>query len=330
MPSTPATPSTQSSPAIVEIERIGLRYTQEAQFDLARLSADHRVQVREDGHYAPKENVERYAIQMELAAFPPIVVTSDDYLVDGNTRVAAARLRKDGRFPAIVLDTPFATAPPARQAELRALAATLNAMAGQGLTRQETRAAVEYFLELNWTAQQIGRAIGIKSSRINQIKREIDAREKLAHVGISANGDLQGTSLRALGSTSALILHDEPYKKLATLAIDAGLNAGEITAAAKEMEATGSDLAGIVKIEALRTENEERIRQRALTGTGKPPLARMLRQHIGFITKFAGEEEKFVESNAAVAAQHVTALEDAIKVLAATLIKQHALSAPAV
>ena len=102
---TSATPS--KSNAEVEIERVGFVYTEEAQYDLTGLNEAKRVQVRDLAHYAPKENVGRYAVQMSQSAFPPIVVTKDGYLIDGNTRVAARRVRKEMFTPAFVVDVDF-------------------------------------------------------------------------------------------------------------------------------------------------------------------------------------------------------------------------------
>ncbi len=318
MPATSAAPTGKSS-AIVEIERIGFKYTEVAQYDLTNLSPDHRVQVRDARNYARKEDVERYAVQMELSEFPPIVITSDGWIVDGNTRVGAAIRRKQNRFPAIVLDLSFDGASAQKQGELHALAATLNALNGQPLTKAETRKAIKHFLELGWTIQQTGRAIGTKPSVISGVKREIDAQEKLKRVGMQGNGELKGASLRALGGPLVLTLNDAPYQKLALLAADAGLNSGEIFAAAKEVKETGSDSAGIARIQQLRTENEERIHQRSLTGVAKPPLARQLRQHLGFVLKFANQEAQLVENNPPVIQQHIETLEKSIAILQGAL-----------
>ena len=104
------TPIKPSTPVTAEIERLGLSYHEDQNFDLNRLSKDRRVQVRDSDHYAPPERVEEYANQMAQTIFPPIVVTSDDYLIDGATREAAYAIRKQRFVPAYV-ETPFAAAP---------------------------------------------------------------------------------------------------------------------------------------------------------------------------------------------------------------------------
>lgn len=305
--------------AITEIERLGFKWTEVAQYDLTRVSVDKRVQVRESKNYAPRESVERYAEQMAHSMFPHIVVTSDDWIVDGNTRVGAA-LRRDSKFfPAIVLDVEWGGSSPKQQNELYALAATLNAQNGVPLTARETREVTARFVALGWKAEQIGRAIGVKASGVTAVKKEIDAASKLRRVGLDPNGSLRGASLRALGTKEALGLNDLPYKELASIAADARLNASEIVSAAKEARASGSDTAAADSLATLRTELGDRIREQALTGNAKPPVARQLRQHLGFVTKFSGREQELIETDPKVGPKHAETIETAIKVLTAVL-----------
>jgi hypothetical protein len=325
MLTTPAAQA-QSNPALIEIERLGFRWTEVAQYDLERLSAERRIQVRDSRHYAPKDEVERYAVQMAEVEFPPIIVTGDDeaWLVDGNTRVGASLMRGQKFFPAYVLDVDYKGSSAKNRDLLHALAATLNAKNGRALDRKETRAVAERLILLGWKADQIGRAIGIRAAGVTAVKREIDAAGRLKRVGINANGDLRGASLRALGSGPALSLNDQPYRELASLAADAGLNAGEIISFAKETKSKGSEGEQVDTLTTLRTEMGERIRDLKLTGVSKPPPARQLRQHLGFVTKHAGDEGTLVETNREVVDQHVEAITESIAVLQAVLIAQQA------
>jgi len=327
--------ATQAKPsAIVEIERLGFEWGEVEDYDLTQIDRLHRsVQVRDAAHSAPKDAIERYAIQMgETApsAWPPIVVTSDAWIVDGNTRVEARLLRKEKFSRAIVLDVAWEGASSKQRDMLFALAATLNAMNGTALTPQETRRAATSLIALGWKAEQIGRAIGLATGGVTQVKKEIDAAAKLERVGMDPNGSVKGTSLRALGAKDVVGLNDVPFRELAKLAADAGLNAREIAATAKDARATGSDTAAVDLISKLRTEHGDRIRERELTGVGKPPMSRQLRQHLGFVTKFhaesgtefAGREQELIETDPKVNATHVEALTRAVAVLTAVLEMQ--------
>jgi ParB-like chromosome segregation protein Spo0J len=320
-----ATSVTQADPkAIPEIERLGFRWTEVAQYDLSRLSPDRRVQVRELGHYAPKDAVERYAVQMAHSEFPPVIVTADGWIVDGNTRIGAAQVRGNKFFPAYVLDVEYAgqRTTTKQKNELHALAATLNAQNGTPLTHKEIREVAARFIDLGWKAEQIARAIGVKPAGVTQVKKEITAAAKLKRVGMSDNGALKGASLRALGSKDVLALNDVPFRSLASLAADAGLNASEITSAAKATRETGSDAEQVAVLEQLRTEMGDRIRAKELTGSGKPPVSRRLRQYLGFVRKFTGREQELIETDPKVSDTHVAALEESVAVLTAVLAMQ--------
>lgn len=311
------------SAAIVEIERLGFTFTEVAQYALEELDPKRRVQVRESEHYAPKDQVERYAIQMGESQFPPIIVTEDAYIVDGNTRVGAKLLRGEKFFPAIILDVAYGSATDKEKYLLDALAATLNAQNGQPLTPRERRTIVERLLRLDWKNEQIGRAIGVGIAAVTEVKQEMDAVARLRRVGVD-NGHLKGASLRALGKKPVQVLNDEPFKDLASLAEQARLNATEIVTFAKQAKETGSDDGARQVVASLRTEMEDRIREQALTGASKPPVARQLRQHLGFITKFTDDAQTLVETNPDVMPQHIAALESAIAVLQSVLEAQRA------
>ena len=321
MAQTPATPDPKPK-AVVEIERLGFEYTEVAQYDLEQLSKDRRVQCRETPHYAPKESVARYAVQMGHTAFPPIVVTRDGWIIDGNTRVGAAQLRQEKFFPALVIGTTYGGASQKTQDELLALAATLNAQNGVPLTAKETRVVVRRFIALGWLNEQIGRAIGVKASTVTQVRKEIEAEQKLEKVGLPA-GDgkdsLKGASLRALGSKDVLGLNDVPFKTLAELARDADFNAKEILDAAKDAKAAGSDSAALTRLEDLHTEMRDRIQQKTLTGVGKPPISRQIRQHLGNVLKYEGREQEMMETDPDVSARHIEAIEKTIEILTKVL-----------
>jgi hypothetical protein len=313
--------------AVVEIERLGFGFTEVADYDLTRLDYTRRVQVRETKHYNPRELVERYAAQMSETAFPPIVVTADDWIVDGNTRVdARVRLRKEKFAPAYVLDVEWDGARTTEKQKrlLVALAATLNANAGLPLSAREAREVTAELIKLEWKAEQIARAIGAKPATVTQVRKEIAAVEKLTRVGLNLNGSggVRGASLRALGAKDVLALNDVPFRELATLAADAGFNASEITTAAKQARELGADDKAMEMLRHLRVENNDRIQEQKLTGAAKPPVSRQLRQHLGFVTKYQGREQELLETDPKVSEAHIASLTTSIQVLSAVLEMQ--------
>jgi hypothetical protein len=307
------------STAVVEIERLGFGWSEDANYDLGQLVNQRdpetgRVQVREVAHYTPKQTVEEYAVAMGETPFPPIVVTADHFIVDGNTRVAARMKRKEKFTPAIVLNVAFAGANEKTQGSLVALAATLNQTGGQRLTPKEVRQAAEHLVRLGWKTEQIGRAIGAKGSTVTQVKREIAAAAKFQRVGLEPNG-MKPAALRALGAEKVVGLNDVPFRELAQLTTDAGLNVVEINSLAREARELGSDTAAVDRLRQVRTELGDRITEFKLTGKFPPPDPRQLRQHLGFVTKYEGRVQELIETDPAVNAVHLEAIDKAMAVL---------------
>jgi hypothetical protein len=318
---------TPKSSAVLEIERLGFDWHEEAQFDLALLSKDRRVQVREVEHYAPKAQVAQYAVQMGQTPFPPIIVSKNNWLVDGNTREEARVMRKEKYTAAIIIDADFTGKGGKVDARFHALAATLNQTGGQRLTPAEAKAAAKKILSVEgWKPEQISRAVGIKGSLVSQVKRELAAEGKFAKVGF--NGKLSPVVVRAFGSDLLTGLNDVPFKKLAELAVDANLGAKEVTDIAKEMKATGSDAGMIGHVDAKRAEMVERIKEHALLGNGKPAPSSMLRRSLGMVVKYLATPSSLVEYSPAAMQDHFNAVKAAVDVLQRVLeLQEEAINA---
>jgi disulfide oxidoreductase YuzD len=310
-------PAAAQPQQLAEIKRLNFDYVEVASFDLRKLSDQRRVQVRDVKNYAHKDEYEAFANQMTEVAFPPIVVTRDDFLIDGNTRIAAVKLRKENFFPAIVLQVDYASADEKTRGVLVGLAATLNNLNGRRQTAKEVNATVQKLVTLGWHADEIVRATGAKSSMITNIGHEVIAHNRLARVGIE-NGQVRatGTSLRALGKPAMQVLNDEPYREIASLAMDAGLNANEISKLAKDAKETGSDSSALNLIARERQENAERIRRyRVERVVPKPSPSRQLRQRLGFIQKFLEDPTLLVEKAPEEMELHRLAVSQSIAIL---------------
>ena len=313
-----------SSIAEKEIAEFGIPFTTVAQYDLTALSPDKRVQVREERHYAPKQFVDRFAIQMAHTAFPAIVITKDGFIVDGNTRIAAALQRGEKFFPALVLDVEYLgnRTTDRRKREIGLLAGTLNANSGNPLDKREMRTEIESAIIYGLTTGQIETRFGIKASNVNLIKREMDARAKLGKVGVNGDTKLTATALRALGSKKVLVLHDAPYRLVAQHASSAGLSASEIVALAADALTLGSEAEQVALLQQKMVEDGDRIRQRKITGSVHPMPSRTLRQHLGYVNKFVDNPTALLETDPANQGLAITAIESAIGVLTTLLAAQ--------
>lgn len=326
------TPPQVPPSAITEIKRLGFNFEEVAQYDLGELSVDRRIQVREVGHYAPKDAVDRYTVQMSQSQFPPIIVTLDGWLIDGNTRVGALLKRQQKFFQAIVIQIEYAgrTTTEKTQKELRALALTLNSNHGVPLTAKEARDGARDLISLSWRADEIARALGLKPAVLAQVRREIAAEDKLKRVEFKSYATLSGAALRVLGGKDAQALVDAPFLGLSLLAADAGLNASEVATMAKDVREIGSEAGQIQKLEALRTELGDRIRERALTGKGTPAPSRQLRQHLGMVMKYeVATAHELLETDPAVNDTAMKFLDHSIPVLIALRNMQRPPETPA-
>jgi hypothetical protein len=308
-------PPRKWSALIAEIERVGLDYKEVSEFALNRVDiGKRRIQVREMDHVAPKESVKRFAEQMRTTEFPPMVMTEDDWIVDGNTRVEASRLNKTTFYPAFVLES-YENATEDRKRKITALAATLNCNAGVALTVAERRKQVPGMLEMNWRVEQIRRALGLTTSIVSQVKKEIEAKAKLDKLGLDVDADKEKLLLRGLGAGSVLLLNDKPYFELAVLSREAGLRIKEVAELAKKMRESGSDEAAIELVARKRRELHERIVEHSLTGNGRPSPASLLRQRLGFILRYEGTEELLVERGVDNIQNYLDNIARSIKVL---------------
>lgn len=287
-----------------------------AEYDLGRLK--ERVQVREEKHVAPSTRVQEYAARMKSEPVPPILVTLDDYIVDGNTRIGAAKKNKRGFLPAVVLAVSWETATGKEKMRVLALGAKANRH-GEPLDKREKREIVSEAVKQGWTQDVIGMMVGVTPAVVAQIQDEVRAVEKLERVGISPNGT-GAASLRALGKIASM--NDEPFRQIVLLATDAGLNSTEIKDLAKRAKEANSDQGALAVINADREQSAERIAEKKLTGAGKPPLARQLRQHLGFLQRNGENAERLVERSEIYAAEHLAALRVAQNLLTELIEEQ--------
>lgn len=320
----PARSSSTTTPFLApeveaELKRLGLTWKMEAQYDLRTIAG--RAQVRDIKNLAPKANVASYAVQMGEKPFPAIVLSSDGYVIDGNTRIAARAKRKEHFCSAAVLDLGYHHATPTQKAELHALAATLNQLGAERLKPNEVRRIIEDLLDLDWSNENIARSVGASPSTASQVRRERAGRDRLASLGLDPN-DFDESSTRVLGSPDAMSLNDAPFKALAELTLDAGFKTKEVQEVARAMKALGADKLALDHVAKFRKDQASRIKQHRLTGKGKPPMASQVRRSLGIVVK--NNPADLVEVNPTAMDSYRDLLDKAINVLSRTMDMQDA------
>jgi hypothetical protein len=292
------------------------------EFDYLKLNPDERVQVRIDKNNAPKEMVQRYVNQMSFGQFPPVVVTADDRIVDGNTRVKA-RWERDERFAsALVIPIDYEDADDAIKQRIQLLGKMLNNSNGKALDKTERRTMIRDAVALGMSERQMVGTVGFPQSIVRAIMREQHGENALQRVGLTPDL-LGGSMLGVVGLYDDL--HDEPLRDLAQLYRDANYGVKEGKALAADVRAAGSDEDALRIIRQAREANAQRIEDVARGGSGKPKQAKQLRRHLGFIA--ARNADVLIETDPAEMREHLDALEQAEAVLTATITQQRELLA---
>jgi hypothetical protein len=298
-----------------ELDRLGCSWTDDPQYSIDNCSKDRRVQVRDPKHYAPPSQVKKYVVKMAHKVFPPIIMTKDRWIVDGNTRVAARIARKEPYTSALILDEKWEGATEKRQKELQQLAGAINDAVGVGLTNSEIRDGVKRGLSLGWKFDEISRDTGATPATISNLKREMEADQKMDNLGISVKPST--AAKKALGRQDILKLNDEVYRSFTALAHDSGLPVAELDEIGRTLVKAGSDDEKLATLARLRSDMEAQIRDRNLYPPGKGASApsRQLRQHLGFVVGYAGRESELIEVNLSKGEEYVGTVYAAITVL---------------
>jgi hypothetical protein len=203
------------------IETLGFQW--ELDFEYATPDPAKRIQIREEVHYTPRPMVMQIAAAMARGdKMPPVVVTKDGYLIDGNTRTAAARHNKYPAVQALVLSDSYEGCTEKVERRLQLLGAAFNARHGKGIDRQEIRRAVEKIgADTSYDGTRIAALIGVTDATVKGLLAEMKARKRADDAGLHLNGSVGATVLQKLGQASEK-LNDEPFLQVTKLAQDTG------------------------------------------------------------------------------------------------------------
>ena len=310
-----------AKPVVDLVERIGFEWEFEFEHPLPELAT--RIQIRAEKHYAPATMVARLREAMTRGdKLPPIVVTHDGHLVDGNTRVTAAQRNGFPNLQAVVLNVELDRATEAEVRRLNTLGAAFNARHGKGIDREEIRRAVEQLgNDPNYSATRIAALIGVTDGVVQSLVSELRARRRAEALGLHVNGSVNAARLRTLGRV-AENLNDEPFKELFTLVEDSGMSVGEINAVVKRARDEKSDQGALAVLAEEKESRRQQIAEYKASGKSVPPNAGKLRQRLGFILGFEADPRELLEHNPALSKEYVEALERSIEVLQSVLKAQ--------
>jgi hypothetical protein len=309
-----------------QLEAYGFKSRYVPAYELAQLSPERRLQVR-DSHkaegFANKRLAAQYGNQLKhgVDGWPPIIVTEDKWLVDGNTRTGGCLTVERPVFPALVVEGEYGKMPPAQRFRLESLFGTINQKNGARLSPSELNDYLKHQVRNGATKEQLEQRYGVSQSAISNAQREVRFEKRADEVGYD-NDDIKSTVKRELARGPIMDnLSNEEFKAFTTLSIDAGLEPKEISETFKEIRAE-EPAARANKIAQLRQDNEERIVNLQTTGKAAQGNAQQLRRYLGWIVKFTDSPHELIETNPDVIDKHTEAIETAITVLQGVLNAQ--------
>ena len=296
------------------IKRLGFNWELDLRYPTP--DAERRVQIRDESHNAPKAEVAKYAQAMaHNEALPPIVITRDGYLVDGNTRVGGAIKAKLPTLTAFILDVNYDGASAAVLRRLHLLGAAFNTRNGRGIDRAEiTDAVLAVGNGTDYTAERIATLLGVSSGLVSSVLAEQRARDRAGKHGVHVNGSIPSSQLRRLGQAT---LNDGPFLALLQLTQDAGLTSGEVGDLVKQIKEAGNDAAALALIDQQRAERRDQIAEYRASGKSRIPHSAQLRQRLGFVLKYETTPRDLVEYSPTMVEEHRRILDRAITVLTA-------------
>lgn len=161
-----------------KLQEWNIPYSYDPAYPIAGLKNVAAVQARGDMNIGNAERVEEYRQHMQAGAvFPPLVVMDPDMLVDGNTRLIAARKLKMTTFPVFVAR--FSTTGLART-----FGAAMNQKNGARLSSDEAREAAQILLAARHESEAVAREVGYSPTQVGKWKAEMLFEEKANATGL--------------------------------------------------------------------------------------------------------------------------------------------------
>jgi DNA-binding CsgD family transcriptional regulator len=263
-----------------------------------------RIQIRSLDALATPRKIAQYAELLSRKTRMGVAVyTADGWLVDGNTRLQAAYKAGMKHFPAIVLRESWQGAPAALEQRIHAAAATLNLSHGQNLNERDKENAILLIVgeDKDASAEDIARKLGVSRNTVASTLHARAAKDRAGLLGVDMDltSEFTKSHWRELGSRSKLFTPDV-YRELVEFIGEYHVSTGDARVIMNRMQEREYDQE---RLDVIAAEKESR-ETTVTSASRRPPLSAMLRQHLGFLLKYAGSEGMLVELGSEKAAQN--------------------------
>jgi hypothetical protein len=306
-------------PVVNLVESLGFKWELRVQHPTP--DPEKRVQIRDEKHHAPRSQVVQYREAMKRGTlFPPVVLSSDGFLVDGNTRTKAAQNLGFPTMLAILLDRAWEGQGPEHQKaqnRMKMLGAGFNTRNGKGIDREEIQKVINFVgPNAGYDATRIAALLNVTAATVTSYFAEKKARDRSEEVGVHFNGSIPASTLRLLGQAP---INDRPFKALAELVQDSGMKAREVQEVIQGIKKARDDDASLKLIEEQRVTRTDQIAEYKASGKSKPPAAAQLRQRLGYIFNLDSDlgPGSMVEHSPSLMRQHLGEVERAVEILRA-------------
>jgi hypothetical protein len=274
--------------------------------------ADKRVQVRNIESLAPPGEVSRYAQSLRRGdQMPPVIVTTDKWLVDGNTRTEAARKLGWGAFPTIIIEVTYDSAPDSVRRQVKILGGGFNNTHGRAMNARNLAELIEQLTRDEEKPSELAKELHLPSSMTATFVNAVKATRRANTLGVNVTGVLSNSHLKLFGGKSER--YTSPvFAAMFNLVQDARLTIPQTTDLMKRVDRTETEAERMKLLREARDNNAEAIRMfrgQSETIHRSPSRSGKLRQYLGYLVNT--DADKLVEQNSAEGAHHLVYLQDA-------------------
>lgn len=245
-------------------------------YPVADVKSVEWTQVREEAHIADRDTVTEYRTQMaQGSVFPPVVLMAPDVLVDGNTRISAAKGLRRKHFPAFVAK--FNSVDLAKT-----FAAAMNQQGGRRLTPAEAYEAALTMMRRGMADEAVAREIGRSVEAVRQMRRRKEFAERSAELPEIAEVAERVKQTQQVKLSQ--IKHNPAFVEAVKLVADTKPPERMVSDIVKAATEARTDAEAVSAVRALRAE---------LAPAGPPPVrvvvsseVRQARAHLGGLLKY--------------------------------------------
>jgi hypothetical protein len=280
---------------------------------------NQRLQVRPTAKVAPSREVSAYEMAYRRGhRVPPIIVTSDWWVLDGNTRVAAAIKAGLKTLDYFRLDYAYEGASPAIIASMLTLAARLNKIHGKRMTDQSMETLILFVHQQGpeKTPRELAAELDCSQSTVSSVLAQERGRARVSALGFDPDA-FSSSHLKRIGGGLERV-NNQVVQPLLELVLKAGFTVQELGEITKLLDGLHTDEEKLAHLEAEARANVNRTNGL----TNRPNLAGQIRRGLGFLAKAQVNPSAGVELSEDAGRHHLEVLEGSERIIRELIVEQ--------